>query len=50
MLEAIFIYIGGFSVIGIMAYAVWYSSCMIDARKKAWRAGTHDYYGNKIDD
>lgn len=21
-----------------------------DARKKAWRAGTHDYYGNKIDD
>ncbi len=21
-----------------------------DERKRGWRAGTHDYYGNKIDD
>ena len=36
-----------FSVFAIKA--LWISSLMIDERKKAYRAGTHDYYGNKIE-
>lgn len=37
-----------FSILGIKA--LWISTLMIDERKKAYRAGTHDYYGNKIED
>jgi len=27
----------------------WVSSQILDERKQAYRAGTHDYYGNPID-
>ena len=26
----------------------WESTLILDARKKAYKAGTHDYYGNPI--
>ena len=42
-------YAAGFILIFIMGWACWQSSLIIEARKKAWRDGTHDYYGNKID-
>ena len=29
---------------------LWVSTLMLDERKKNWRAGTHDYYGNRIED
>lgn len=38
-------------VLGFVAfwvYATFASSYEIDARRKNWRAGTHDYYGNKL--
>jgi hypothetical protein len=28
--------------------AIWVSTIMLDERKKRYKAGTHDYYGNKI--
>jgi hypothetical protein len=28
--------------------AIWVSMIMLDERKKRYKAGTHDYYGNKI--
>ena len=28
--------------------AIWVSTIMLDERKKIYKAGTHDYYGNKI--
>lgn len=31
-----------------MAALVWESTLMVDERKKNYRAGTHDYYGNRI--
>lgn len=49
-------------LIDILGYIVGFAFCYLawrgmlvageihDARKKAWRAGTHDYYGNKIDE
>lgn len=39
---------------GGMMYLCWMSSVMVDEerkfRNKGMRDGTHDYYGNKIDD
>jgi len=34
----------------IMCKAIWISTLMLDERKKNYRAGTHDYYGNKIEE
>lgn len=36
----------GFAVFWL--YAILASSYEIDARRKNWIAGTHDYYGNKL--
>ena len=33
-----------------MMFAIIASSYEISARRKAWKAGTHDYYGNKLED
>ena len=30
--------------------ALWISTLIIEEKKNAYRAGTHDYYGNKIED
>jgi hypothetical protein len=30
--------------------ALWISTIMLDERKARYRAGTHDYYGNLIED
>ena len=30
--------------------ALWISALIIEERKKNFRAGTHDYYGNRIED
>jgi len=32
-----------------MVKALWISTLLLDQRKKNYRAGTHDYYGNKIE-
>ena len=34
----------------IIGKAVWVSTLILDERKKNYRAGTHDYYGNKIEE
>jgi hypothetical protein len=33
-----------------MSFCVYVSTLIIEERKKAFRDGTHDYYGNKIED
>ena len=39
-------------VIGVVLYvgfrALWISEQMLEQRRKNYRAGTHDYYGNKL--
>ncbi len=45
MLEYI---IGGIITV-IMFKVLWESTLMIDERKARFRAGTHDYYDNKIE-
>ena len=42
-------YIIGFALVYLMGWGCWQSTLIIDERRKAWRAGTHDYYGNPID-
>lgn len=32
----------------IMGKAIWISTLMLDERKRNYKAGTHDYYGNPI--
>ncbi len=42
-----------FVFVAIIVYygskALWVSTLIIEERKKNYRAGTHDYYGNKIE-
>ena len=42
-----------FVFVAIIVYygskALWVSTLIIEKRKKNYRAGTHDYYGNKIE-
>lgn len=33
-----------------MSFCVYVSTLIIEERKKHFRDGTHDYYGNKIED
>ena len=33
-----------------MMFAIIASSYEISARRKQWKAGIHDYYGNKLED
>jgi len=40
----------GTSMIVFLMFACIASSQEISERRKAWRAGTHDYYGNKLND
>lgn len=35
-----------FTIIGVKVLLV--AAEITDARKRAWRAGTHDYYGNEL--
>ena len=37
-------------IVMVMFKAVWTSTLILDERKKRYKAGTHDYYGNKIDE
>lgn len=43
-----------FIFVAILVYcgtkALWISTLIIEERKKNYKAGTHDYYGNKIED
>jgi hypothetical protein len=41
--------IAGIIILTFMGYGIWVSTLVLSARKKAYRDGTHDYYGNKID-
>lgn len=34
--------------VAFMLYGIVVASGDTDARRKNWRAGTHDYYGNKL--
>ena len=43
-------YLIGFIICSVLGWACWESTLILDARKKAFKAGTHDYYGNKISD
>lgn len=36
-------------VMAILLWGIWESTLMLDQRRKNEEAGTHDYYGNKID-
>ena len=42
-----------FAFVAIITYfgfkILWVSTLVIEERKKNYRAGTHDYYGNKIE-
>ena len=42
-----------FVLVAIITYfgfkILWVSTLIIEERKKNYRAGTHDYYGNKIE-
>ncbi len=42
-----------FVFVAIIVYygtkVLWVSTLIIEERKKNYRAGTHDYYGNKIE-
>ena len=42
-----------FVAVAIITYfgfkILWVSTLIIEERKKNYRAGTHDYYGNKIE-
>lgn len=43
-------YILGFIIIGIMAYGSFVACEETSERRRQWIEGTHDYYGNKLDD
>jgi len=49
-LRFVILVIGGTGLMAFMVFAVIVSSQDIEARRKAWRSGTHDYYGNKLND
>lgn len=49
-LRFVFITVFGAGVTAFMMFAIIASSYEISARRKAWKAGTHDYYGNKLED
>ncbi len=40
----------GIVLVAVGAKVLWVSTLINDERKKAYRAGTHDYYGNKIEE
>jgi hypothetical protein len=40
----------GIVLVAVGAKILWVSTLITDERKKAYRAGTHDYYGNKIEE
>ena len=44
----------GLIIFPLLAYvgvkALWISTLILDERKQAYRSGTHDYYGNKIEE
>jgi hypothetical protein len=48
MLIAILQFVLMMIFLAVMAAIVWESTLMLDERKKNYRAGTHDYYGNRI--
>lgn len=49
-LRFVLITVGGTGIMAFMVFACIASSEAIEARRKAWKAGTHDYYGNKLED
>lgn len=50
MLEIIIGYFLGGIIIVLGVAACYASSIELAERKRQWRAGTHDYYGNKLND
>jgi len=40
----------GIVLVVLGAKILWVATLINDERKKAYRAGTHDYYGNKIEE
>lgn len=41
-------YVLSFLIIVVGLRALWESELQLEARRKAYREGTHDYYGNRI--
>lgn len=48
MLLDILQFVLGIAACVFLAVMVWESTLMLDERKQNYRAGTHDYYGNRI--
>lgn len=48
MIETILAYAFGFGICSIMIVGIWESTMILEDRKKKYREGTHDYYGNPI--
>ena len=41
-------YVLSFLIIVVGLRALWESELQLEARRRAYREGTHDYYGNRI--
>lgn len=48
MIESILVHAVGLVICGIMFVGIWESTMILEDRKKKYREGTHDYYGNPI--
>lgn len=49
-LRFVLITVGGTAIMAFMVFACITSIEIVEAKRKAWKAGTHDYYGNKLED
>jgi len=38
------------AIIYVGCKGLWISTQILEERKQNWRAGTHDYYGNRIEE
>lgn len=43
------LYLFAFGTICLLGVGCMASAHEVDQRRKNWKAGTHDYYGNKLD-
>jgi len=50
MIESILAHLFGLGILSIMIVSVWESTKILEDRKRQYREGTHDYYGNPIGD
>ncbi len=50
MIESILAHLFGLGILSIMIVGIWESTMILEDRKKKYREGTHDYYGNPTGD